>query len=232
MTPTGPATVTIEHQAPDGTAFLVDVELAMVDGHVTCVALTVRGYIHDLEEQDDHSLLGFPDLGAYDREISSNVVRSLRPGELVTKAIGHLKLESQWATLEQQRLPASFDAWLAAHPLKHTAEGTSQVSQKRRELLRRHYELENEFLATQQAELQWLHESTPRPAGGGRPRIPDEKLKEVAAIYLEAKNGGDHAPAKAVSRHYKVKRERGRRWVMYARERGFLPKLPKKDDTK
>ena len=128
-------------------------------------------------------------------------VRRLGAGELVTKATGHLPLEGQWATLAQQRLPYSFDAWLAAHPLKHTAEGTSQVSQKRLDLLRRHYDLENEFLAAQQAELQWLHESTPRPAAGGRPRIPDEKLKEGAAIYPEAKSDGEHAPAKAFSRH-------------------------------
>jgi len=231
MTPTGPATVTIEHQAPDGTAFLVDVELAMVDGHVTCVALTVRGYIHDLEEQDDHSLLGFPGLGSYDREISSSVVRSLRPGDLVTKAIGHLNLESRWATLKQQRLPASFDVWLAVHPLKDTAEGTSQVAQKRRDLLRRHYDLETEFLAAQRAELQWLHESTPRPAAGGRPRIPDEKLKEVAEIYLEAKRRGVRDHSLEVSRHFRINDVRGRRWVMYARRRGFLPELPKDDDA-
>ena len=231
MTTKQPATVTIEHKAKGGTAFLVDVELAMVEGHLACVAMTVRGYIRDPEEQDDHSLLGFPEPGTYDREVSSNVVRSLRPGELVTKAIKHLKLESNWTSLQQQRQPSSFDAWLAALQLDQMVEDTDQVSQRRRDVLRRNYELENDFLAAEQAELEWIRDSTRRPAAGGRPRISDEKLKKVAEIHSRAKRLGDRAPDKAVSRHFRINPVRGRRWVMYARDRDFLPKLPPKDDA-
>ena len=232
MTTTKPATVTIEHKAKDGTAFLVDVELAMVDGHLACVAMTVRGYVRDPEEQDNYSWLGFSEPGAFDREISSNVVRSLRPGELVTKAIKHLEFESKWANLQKQGQPATFDAWLANLHLEQMVEGSDQVSTRRRDILSRQYELENQFLAAEQAELKWLQESTRKPGSGGRPRITDETLKKVAEIYLEAKRRGEREHSLAVSNHFRINHVRGRRWVMYARRRGFLPELPPKDDAK
>ncbi len=231
MTATKPTIITIEHHDKDGTAFLVDVELAIVDGRVSCVAMTVRGYVRDPEEQDDHPGLGFPEPGVYDREVSSNVVRNLRPGELVAKAIKHLRFEDKWANLEQQRQPSSFDAWLAALQLEQMAEGTDQVSQRRHDILRRQYELENEFLATNQAETQWIHDSNPRTPKGGRPRIPDETLLETTMVYNAAVLQADRAPSKAVSRHFRIKPERGRRWVMYARQRGFPVLDPKNKNT-
>ncbi len=209
----------------------MDVELALVNGHLGCVAMTVRGYIHDLEEQDDHSLLGFPDLGAYDREISSSVVRSLHPGDLVTKAIKHLEFENKWANLQKQRQPATFDAWLANLQLEGMVEGSDQVSSRRRDILSRQYQLENQFLAAEQTELKWLQESTRKLSSGGRPRITDETLKKVAEIYLEAQRLSNRKPSKAVSDRFDIRPERGRRWVMYARLRGFLPEVPPKDDT-
>jgi len=228
---TEPAIVTIEHQTEDGTAFLVDVELAMVDGHLACVAMSIRGYIRDPEEQDNHSWLGFSEPGVFDREISSNVYRSIRPGEFVTKAIKHLEFESKWANLQSQRQPETFDTWLANLQLEEMVEGSDQVSQRRLDILNRQYQLENQFLAAEQTELKWIQESTRKPGSGGRPRITDETLKKVAEIHLDAKRRGERDHSLAVSRHFRINPVRGRRWVMYARRRGFLPELPPKGDA-
>jgi hypothetical protein len=56
---------------------------------------------------------------------------------------------------------------------------------------------------------------------GGRPRVTDDTLQEVARVYREAVATGE-APTAAVQRHMKRSRSTAGRLVMQARQRGFL----------
>ncbi len=63
-----------------------------------------------------------------------------------------------------------------------------------------------------------------------RPRrqMTDDLLRDVARVYTEAES----KPTVAVMRHFQVSRPTAGRWVMTARERGFLPKVPTKKASK
>ncbi len=61
---------------------------------------------------------------------------------------------------------------------------------------------------------------------GGRPqrgrRIDDDFLRDVAKVYREARAGNDRAPVEQVARQLHGERSSAGRWVMLARQRGFL----------
>lgn len=188
---------------------LADVELALVGDRVQCVSLRIRGYALDEQEQSDYRHLDLPLRESGGREITASLVRRVRVGALIKKAIDRTFLDNVWA-----------DAIL------RWDEESNPVAASLRPWARR-----------TQDEVGWIAETSPPPTKVGRPPIPDEMLMEVAAIYSEAHLEGRHDPSQAVSQRLSgrvpgMSPTKARNWVYQARKRGFLKVEPRRGRRK
>ena len=84
------------------------------------------------------------------------------------------------------------------------------------------------YIAAQQLREALSASTETPPRRGGRPRLTDEKLQEVAEVYRDAWLQGSSSPVQAVNEHFDRRDDMRwaystvRKWVQAARQRGFL----------
>jgi hypothetical protein len=221
-----PIEVTLELPDKHGRGFLVDIELAPIDGVIACVSLRIRSYARDDGEAVDHEMIGVQRLSSSDGEITASLVRSLRVRELIDSAIANVRFEALFATGFAESLPSTFESWLKEAGFANLDPGGQLTREEQSQLnrARTEYALEKSFYGGQAEQAEsFLALQTSGQKKTGRPRIGDDVLQEVADLYDQALQWKERAPAKHVARSLEISHGRARRWVMYARQRGFLP---------
>jgi hypothetical protein len=221
-----PIEVTLEVPDESGGGFLADIELSPVDGVIACVSLRIRSYARDDGEAADYELIGVQRLSSNEREITASLVRSLSVRKLIDSAIAHVRSEALFATHFAESIPSTFESWLkeAGFANLDPRGQLSQEEQSQLDWARTQYALEKSFYggrAKRAESFLGLQPSVQKKTG--RPRISDSVLQEVADLYDQALQWKERAPAKHVARSLDIAHGRARRWVMYARQRGFLP---------
>ena len=218
------ANATLEMTDGTGVGFLVDLELAPTGDHIGCISLRIRAYASNTQEQEDHPELDLPLLGDADREINAGVVRHMKTRTLIQSGIKNQRLEAKWAEQQLDRTASTFDEWLDQLGFSEYKNPVDADAHSRRVVLEKQYAIETAFYRHEHEVQEWLNRLPAKaPIPMGRPRIADEVLREVAAIYTAACERGQNDPSQEVRRQMNLTVGQDRRWVMYARRRGFLP---------
>jgi hypothetical protein len=195
--------------------FLIEIELASVDGRVACVGFEIRSYARNEDEVMEHANVGLPPLEDAEATITASLLRRVKVGSAVASAVQDLRSRAERAQQTSDAVPDSYNDWLI--DMTGSADHAS-------DWLKRQFELEKEFYAHAAERGSWaVMQSTHEGRGPGRPPISDEKLLRVADLYNQAYKSGDAAPVKAVARNLGEPAKRVKGWVRKARKKGFLP---------
>jgi hypothetical protein len=208
-----PFTTSLEFSDESG-PFIIDVELASVNGRIACVGFGVRSYARDQEEFEAHDSMELPLLMEAESTITASLLRRVKVAETVAGAIQHLRSDAETQIRISEAIPDSFDDWLLEAGQVDDASGWQ----------RRQFELEKDFYGTAAEKgARVIEQPAHEGRGPGRPPIPDDTLREVAHLYSEAYRTGDRAPVKYVARQLGRPHKQVKGWVVKARQKGFLP---------